>query len=183
MRAAALLLVTTALLAACAAGLRPSPSSSATPAPSSTATTASSIPATADPTTDPTPTPTLSPGYVVWYDPTPYPAPAGATPLQLAVEPPAQPQPSGQNLLCALGLYVPVRLGRSGDAVTLTNTYGDVNALIWPRGFAAWLVDGKAEILAPDGTLVGREGDTLANLGGGGDTICSVGDKMYLPSP
>jgi hypothetical protein len=46
-----------------------------------------------------------------------------------------------------------------------------------------WLVAGKAEILSPEGLVIGNAGDILSNLGGGDTYICSVGDRTYLPTP
>ncbi len=62
-----------------------------------------------------------------------------------------------------------------------------VITLIWPRGFSARLVSGRAEIAAPDGMVITREGDVLANmLGGAGDAqgfhICSVSNRIYSPA-
>lgn len=61
---------------------------------------------------------------------------------------------------------------------------GRQTAVVWPHGFAARLVNGQAEPIAPDGVVIGREGDVLDNLGGssglgGAFFVCSVGRKTY----
>jgi hypothetical protein len=62
---------------------------------------------------------------------------------------------------------------------------GSPTPIVWVYGFSARLVDGKAELVAPDGTVVAREGDVLSNLGGGlgstGDAfhVCSIGSTTY----
>jgi hypothetical protein len=55
------------------------------------------------------------------------------------------------------------RLSLQGTELVLGN--GDV---VWPRGFSARLLNGKAELVGPDGTVIAREGDHLEGqiLGG-----------------
>lgn len=121
---------------------------------------------------------------------TPAPPPSGATPLALPTEPPARPIPSGATYACALASVQPVRVARQGDSVTFVSVAnGTVVELVWPRGFSARALGGRAEIVARDGTVLAREGDVLSGLGGGlGETgnafhVCSVDGAMYLPTP
>jgi hypothetical protein len=47
----------------------------------------------------------------------------------------------------------------------------------WPRGFSGRLLDGEAELIAADGTVVARAGNHLEGLGGFGDGplhVCSI---------
>jgi hypothetical protein len=39
--------------------------------------------------------------------------------------------------------------------------------LIWPGGYSARLLEGRAELVAPDGSVLAREGDVVSNLAGG----------------
>lgn len=102
--------------------------------------------------------------------------PLGAVRLHIATEAPRL-FPFG----CTLALLLPVRVASTTDELTLVSVEtGQPVPVVWPSGFAAWRVGGRAELVARDGTLVGREGDELDNLGGGvgGDDIfhvCIVG--------
>jgi hypothetical protein len=54
--------------------------------------------------------------------------------------------------------------------------------LVWPRGFSAWLLDGRAEIVAPDGSVVLSEGDVFSDIIGGVPNICEVNGVYYPPA-
>jgi hypothetical protein len=126
-------------------------------------------------------------------EPTPFPPrtaaplPSGAAALALKTDAPATPVPDAP-WACPAALLAPVRVGRDGDAVVFRLVSDDsVITLIWPRGFSARLVSGRAEIVAPDGTVIARQGDVLADmLGGAGDEqgfhICSVSNRIYSPA-
>jgi len=88
--------------------------------------------------------------------------PAGATRLHIATEPP------NLNMSCAAAALVPVRVATSGDELILVTVgTGESVRVVWPSGFGAWRVDGRAVVADPWGRVVGREGDVLDSLGGG----------------
>ena len=64
---------------------------------------------------------------------------------------------------------------------------GTERLIVWPRGFSARLIDGRGELIAPDGTVIGRDGDVLDHMGGSGPSpdafhVCDVGPVNYGPS-
>ncbi|HEX7948911.1 MAG TPA: hypothetical protein VF494_01075 [Candidatus Limnocylindrales bacterium] len=99
--------------------------------------------------------------------------------LQIATRPALSPAP-GQAEVCMQALFDPVIIGRQGDKLTFTSVdTGQEVDLVWPHGFSATVVAGKGELLDSSGVVIGREGDTLSNLGGGGDQVCSIGTHIY----
>ena len=86
---------------------------------------------------------------------------------------------------CLGGGLTPVRIERQGSELRFSGVPGGEDVrLIWPNGFAARLVDGQGMLYASDGSVVGREGDELDDLGvcetrGGVPIVASVGPKMY----
>ena len=109
------------------------------------------------------------------------PLPSGATPLALPAE-------TGARYLCMQALLGPVRVVRSGDTVAFVSvdTGSDPGRLVWPQGYTARSLGGRAEIVAPDGSVVAREGDVLS-LGGGnlddGFHVCSIGSVTSPSAP
>ena len=101
--------------------------------------------------------------------------PAGATRLHIITERP------NLSLACAAALLLPVRVATSGDELILVSiASGDTVRVVWPSGFAAWRVGGRAVLADPWGNVVGRDGDVLDSLGGGGGAddafrICPFG--------
>jgi len=71
---------------------------------------------------------------------------------------------------------------RDGDAVAFEFLGGQSVHVVWPRGFSARLLDGRAELVAPDGSVVARDGDVLDRLVGGTDAICEVNGVGYPPA-
>jgi hypothetical protein len=103
--------------------------------------------------------------------------PADATPLQLATAP-GHLLPT---LGCTTALLAPARVAVVGtELVLVPPSGGDPIKVVFPSGWRAWRLDGRAELVSPDDVVVGREGDILEGLGGGtGDDgafeVCSVG--------
>jgi hypothetical protein len=115
---------------------------------------------------------------------TPFPLPSGATALPLATAPAAAPLESGVGWACPAMLLPAVRIARStGSGLEFVRVDNqEPLALVWPRGFSARLVGGRVEIVSPEGTVVGRDGDVLSTLGGGPEEVCAVGGMVYPPA-
>lgn len=89
--------------------------------------------------------------------------PAGATPLHIETAAPHLVP----NLGCPAALLQPAWIATAGDDLVLVNVdSGQTIRVVWPSGYAAWRLDGRAELHARDGRLVGREGDVIEGLGG-----------------
>ena len=77
------------------------------------------------------------------------------------------------------------RIERDGSEMVFVDAGSDEPwPVVWPFGFAAWLEFDLAVLYASDGTVVGREGDVLDNIGGaevegGAFRVCSVGARTY----
>ena len=84
---------------------------------------------------------------------------------------------------CSFVLAAPFRIARDdGQMIFVNVATGEDRYVVWPDGFAAWLEFGKAVLYASDGTVVGREGAVLDNIGGAegaGFRVCSVGARTY----
>jgi hypothetical protein len=118
-----------------------------------------------------------------WSPRTPAPVPSGATPITLVAAPPAEPLPAGVEWACPSALLGDVRVLRDGDEIVFERAFGGMVDLVWPRGFSGWVRDGKAEIVAPDGSIVAREGDIISErLTGTEAGICAVDDVLFPPA-
>lgn len=90
--------------------------------------------------------------------------PQGATPLALATEPAHLVPTMG----CQTAALAPARVAVAGDALVLVpESGGDPIKVVWPTGWVAGRLAGRAELISRDGTVVGREGDIVEGFGGG----------------
>jgi hypothetical protein len=91
--------------------------------------------------------------------------PAGATRLHIATEAPHLMPTLG----CQTALLAPARFATADDdLILLTVETGEPVKVVWPSGWAAWRVAGRAELVTRDGTVIAREGDVIENEFGGG---------------
>lgn len=89
--------------------------------------------------------------------------PSGATRLRLATEP-AHLLP---NVGCLTAGLAPARISVVGDELTLHSVpASEPLRVVWPSGWAAWRLNGRAELISRDGTVFGREGDVIEGLSG-----------------
>lgn len=117
----------------------------------------------------------IADGIVVdgWVFPTPAPLPDGATSLPLAADLPPLSVPDGIELgACPAALHEPVTLqvDRASRPPVLHFLAADGRevGLQWSIGISAREIDGVAEVVMPDGSLIVREGEeSVMALGGG----------------
>jgi hypothetical protein len=64
-----------------------------------------------------------------------------------------------------LAAVTPIRMERDGGFVVFADeTSGNRLPVVWPNGFSARLVDGRAELVPPNGSVLAREGAVISNL-------------------
>ena len=87
---------------------------------------------------------------------------------------------------CPGSEHLDVTMSRSGEAAVFEDAASSTRLeVVWPFGFAAWLIDGRAILFATDGNIVVREGDPAVSIGGarGGPSapflVCSVRERPY----
>ena len=120
-----------------------------------------------------------------WPARTPFPLPPGASTVPLTTAAPAAPYPPNVAWACPAALILPLRI--IWDRATGTGRFigvdtGGVVELVWPRGFSTRVVADRLEIVAPDGTVVGRDGEILSGLGGTESDVCNVKGTFYPPA-
>lgn len=99
--------------------------------------------------------------------------PPDATRLHIATAPPHLVPTLG----CPTALLAPARLGTAGDDLILVSERdGQPGKVVWPSGWAAWRLNGRAELVTRDGAIVGREGEIIHGFGGG----TGVDDAFYV---
>jgi hypothetical protein len=117
---------------------------------------------------------------------------AGGAGLTIETEAAPTPLPSGFIWACPLNQSsLALKLERAGsDLEFISTTTGKPLDVVWPYGFSARLHNGRAELLASDGTVVAREGDVLTGVVGlvgvnGSDGALHINEfsgYCYLPS-
>jgi hypothetical protein len=113
------------------------------------------------------------------------PLPPGASALRL------QTQPRSLvpfNIGCPLGLLGPIVVGHDDAVMVFTvESSGRPIKLAWPFAWSARLVNGRAEVVTPDGSVFAREGDVIRNrltggaLDDGTFQICSTDEVPNNP--
>jgi len=68
---------------------------------------------------------------------------------------------------CPMGLVSPIRVERDGASLGFTRVdTAERASIVWPSGFSGRLLDGRAELVAPDESVLAREHDVVSNLAG-----------------
>jgi hypothetical protein len=103
-----------------------------------------------------------------WVWATPAPLPAGAEPVPLAVAPIRKIPPGVEVTGCATALLEPVvpQYRPAEEPPVRYRQNGREVSIVWEVGFSARL-NPRLEIVAPDGTVIAREGELTEPLGGG----------------
>jgi hypothetical protein len=91
--------------------------------------------------------------------------PTDATRLHIDTEAPQLMPTMG----CPTALLAPARVATAeGALILLSVATGARVPVVWPSGWVAWRVDGRAALVARDGSVVAWEGDVIEDRFGGG---------------
>lgn len=126
---------------------------------------------------------------IEWSMPTqPAPLPAGAVQLSLHTRPSTWHMPLAFLTGCGTALLVPVVIAADSGTMTFRNDAGTTIDVEWPPGFSARRISGDAELVSPEGWVIGHTGDILRNLGdsaleSGGFSVCFSSPGEYAPRP
>jgi hypothetical protein len=91
--------------------------------------------------------------------------PADAVPLTLRTQP-ARLWPFSFG--CGMAALTPIRVERDGvDMVFSDEASGNRMQVVWPNGYSARLMNGRAELVEPDGSVLARDGDVISGLASG----------------
>lgn len=115
--------------------------------------------------------------------------PANAVPLVLRTQPWRLWPPVGFS--CGMAGVTPIRVERDGGSMVFADaTSGNRSQIVWPNGYSARLMNGRAELVPPNGSVLARDGDVISGLSGNaqdnGDTfICLdfASQPLVQPSP
>ena len=111
--------------------------------------------------------------------PTAYALPSGALALELPTQAP-HPNEIGCPLVGAPG---PVLMNWDSQTRTLNfafSSWGSGGTIRWPAGFSARLYLDRAELVAPAGKVVARDGDSVPGvLGADPQSVCAVDGTLY----
>jgi len=111
--------------------------------------------------------------------------PAGSVPLTLR----AQPWRLLPSFGCPLALLTPIRVERDGVSMVFADeASGSRVQVVWPNGYSARLLNGRAELIPPDGSVLARDGDVISSLTAGaadnGDyLVCLDGASKPVVEP
>ena len=112
--------------------------------------------------------------------------PTGAVPLTLRTQPwKLWPLSFG----CPMAALTPIRVERDGVSMVFADeASGNRVQVVWPSGYSARLMNGRAELLPPDGSVLAREGDVISGLAYGaadnGDLlVCLDGASKPVVEP
>ena len=103
--------------------------------------------------------------------------PPGAERLRIETTPPHLVP----TFACQTALLAPARIATTDHELILISSFDEKPVkVVWPSGWAAWRMNGQAELVNRDGAVVGREGETIVGFGGGVGTdrafhVCIVG--------
>ena len=76
------------------------------------------------------------------------------------------------TLGCSAALLLPVRGTAFYDELVLLSVEtGEPIKVVWPSGWAAWRLHGRAELVSRDGSVIAREGEVIEDRFGGGEGI------------
>jgi hypothetical protein len=64
-----------------------------------------------------------------------------------------------------MAALTPIRVERDGGSMVFVDAAsGNQLQVVWPNGYSARLIDERAELIPPDGSVLAREGDVISNL-------------------
>jgi hypothetical protein len=90
--------------------------------------------------------------------------PTGAAPVTLRT----QPWRLWPSFGCPMALLAPIRVERDGVSMVFADEAGDSRVqAVWPNGYSARLLNGRSELISPDGSVLARDGDVISGLASG----------------